>query len=403
MNPRLDELHPYPFQKLAQLFEGTEAPEQSPIALSIGEPKHPAPGAVLDTLGASLQDIARYPGTQGLPELREAIAGWATRRFNLAGGGLNPATQILPLNGTREGLFSFAQAMLSGAADSLVVTPNPFYQIYEGAALLAGAQPYFVNSTRDGGGLPDFSAVPAGVWDRCELVYLCSPGNPNGAVMGLGDYRHLLELADRHNFLIAADECYSEIHHPEAEPPLGMLEACHRLGRDDYRRCVVFHSLSKRSNLPGLRSGFAAGDAACLARFLRYRTYHGCAMPVHHQRASITAWQDEAHVDDNRMLYQQKFDTVLPILEPWLDVTRPQAGFYLWPRTPMDDETFARALYNEENVTVLPGRYLSRTSDGVNPGENRVRMALVASVHECVEAAQRIARFIERRTQNGSS
>ena len=402
MNPRLDDLHPYPFQKLAQLFEGTEPPDQPHIALSIGEPKHPAPEPVLDALRDSLADVARYPATKGLPELREAIATWATRRFNLGAGNLDPDTQLLPLNGTREGLFSFAQAMLSGNPDSLVVSPNPFYQIYEGAALLAGAQPYFINSTRDGGGLPDFSNVPAAIWDRCELVYLCSPGNPNGAVMGLEDYRHLLELADRHDFLIAADECYSEIHHPEAEPPLGMLDACRQLGRDDYRRCVVFHSLSKRSNLPGLRSGFAAGDADCLARFLRYRTYHGCAMPIHHQKASITAWNDEAHVQANRKAYRAKFDAVLPILQPWLDVTRPEAGFYLWPRTPMDDETFARALYNEENVTVLPGRYLSRTSGGINPGENRVRMALVAPREECVEAAQRIARFIERRTQNGS-
>ncbi len=402
MNPRIDELHPYPFQKLAQLFEGTEPPDQPHIALSIGEPKHSAPEQVLNTLRDNLADVARYPATRGLPELREAIAEWAARRFNLGEGNLDPETQLLPLNGTREGLFSFAQAMLSGCPDSLVVSPNPFYQIYEGAALLAGAKPYFVNSTFDGGGLPDLEAVPEGVWQQCELIYLCSPGNPNGAVMGLENYRHLLELADRHDFLVAADECYSEIHHPEAAPPLGLLDACRQLGRDDYRRCVAFHSLSKRSNLPGLRSGFVAGDAACLARFLRYRTYHGCAMPIHHQKASITAWRDETHVKANQKAYQAKFDAVLPILESWLDVARPQAGFYLWPRTPMDDETFARALYNEENVTVLPGRYLSRTSGGTNPGENRVRMALVAPEEECVEAARRIARFIERCTQNGS-
>lgn len=396
MNPRIDELHPYPFQKLAQLFEGTAPPDQPHIALSIGEPRNPAPDFVLDTLREHAAELARYPATRGLPELREAIADWAVKRFNLGAEGLDPETQVLPLNGTREGLFAFAQAMLSGEPGSLVASPNPFYQIYEGAALLAGAQPYFINSTDGGNGLPAFDAVPETTWARCELVYLCSPGNPNGAVMGLEDYRRLLALADRHDFLIAADECYSEIHHPESDPPLGMLDACRQLGRDDYRRCVVFHSLSKRSNLPGLRSGFAAGDAQCLARFLRYRTYHGCAMPLHHQKASIAAWRDEAHVHANREAYRTRFDAVLPILAPWLEVTRPQAGFYLWPRTPMDDETFARALYNEENVTVLPGRYLSRTSGGINPGENRVRMALVAPGNECVEAAQRIARFLQR-------
>lgn len=396
MNPDIDRLHPYPFQRLATLFEGVEPPPVEHIPLSIGEPRHPAPEFVLETLASSLSRVAEYPGTRGLPELREAIAAWASRRFGLGDGTLDPETQILPVNGTREALFAFAQAALAPGANPLVLAPNPFYQIYEGAALLAGATPAFINATDDGGGLPDFESISDATWDDCQLLYICSPGNPNGAVMRQSDYRFLLEKADRHDFIIAADECYSEIYPHEEQPPTGLLEACVALGRSDFNRCIVFHSLSKRSNLPGLRSGFVAGDAHRLAAFLRYRTYHGCAMPIHHQLASIAAWNDETHVVDNRAAYRRKFEAVMPILSPSLDVAKPEAGFYLWPRTPIDDETFARQLFAEEHVTVLPGSYLSRTSQGVNPGGNRVRMALVAGESQCIKAAYRIARFMER-------
>lgn len=396
MNPNIDHLHPYPFQKLATLFEGAEPPAVDPIPLSIGEPRHPAPDFVIETLARSLPRVAEYPGTKGLPELRQAIAGWASRRFGLGEGGLDPETQVLPVNGTREALFAFAQAALAPGDNPVVLTPNPFYQIYEGAALLGGATPVFINASADGAGLPAFEEISEETWNNCQLLYVCSPGNPNGAVMGVPDYEKLIEKADRHDFVIAADECYSEIYPREDQPPTGLLEACRALGRDDFNRCLAFHSLSKRSNLPGLRSGFVAGDAERLATFLRYRTYHGCAMPIHHQLASISAWNDESHVVENRSAYRRKFEAVVPILSPWLDVAMPEAGFYLWPRTPIDDETFARQLFAEEHVTVLPGSYLSRTSNGINPGSNRVRMALVAEEAQCIEAANRIARFMER-------
>jgi len=400
MNPDIDRLHPYPFQKLAALFDGVEPPAVDPIPLSIGEPRHPAPDFVLKTLANSLSRVSQYPSTKGLPELREAIAAWAGRRFGLGDGILDPETQVLPVNGTREALFAFAQAALAPGNNPVVLSPNPFYQIYEGAALLAGATPVFVNATLDGGGLPDFDSISDKTWDNCQLLYVCSPGNPNGAVMGQSDYEYLIRKADQHDFVIAADECYSEIYPHEEHPPTGLLEACNAMGREDFSRCIVFHSLSKRSNLPGLRSGFVSGDADRLSAFLRYRTYHGCAMPIHHQLASIDAWNDESHVVANRAAYRRKFEAVLPILEPWLDVTMPEAGFYLWPRTPVDDETFARQLFAEENVTVLPGSYLSRTSNGINPGSNRVRMALVAEEGQCLEAAGRIARFMERHRFN---
>ena len=398
MNPELDRLHPYPFEKLGALLEGTQPPDQSHIALSIGEPRHAAPAFVLEALYDALPRTAQYPATRGMAELRQAIATWARRRFAMADNVLDPETEILPVNGTREGLFAFAQAALAPASNPLVLAPNPFYQIYEGAALLAGASPRFINAGENGNGLPEFGRIPESVWEDCQLLYVCSPGNPNGAVMKQSDYEALIHRADRHDFVIAADECYSELYSDENNPPTGLLEACHAMGRHDFSRCIVFHSLSKRSNLPGLRSGFVAGDASRLAGFLRYRTYHGCAMPIHHQLASIAAWNDEAHVVANRAAYRDKFDAVLPILEPWLSVERPEAGFYLWPETPMDDETFTRALFDQENVTVLPGSYLSRTSDGINPGRNRVRMALVASREDCVEAASRIARFMERQS-----
>ena len=394
MNPRLDALHPYPFEKLAQLFQGLQPPADRPhIALSIGEPRHPAPDFVLEELARQLPLLSRYPATRGEAFLRGTIADWLVRRFQLAGVDAN--SEVLPVNGTREALFAFAQAVVDPVPGALVLSPNPFYQIYEGAALLAGATPGFINATADTAFLPDFDSVTEDQWQRCQLLYLCSPGNPSGAVLPRARLQQLIELAERHDFIIASDECYSEIYGDEQAPPPGLLQACAAMGNDRFRRCVVFHSLSKRSNLPGLRSGFVAGDAQVLAQFLRYRTYHGCAMPLHHQHASAVAWADEAHVRANRDAYRDKFRAVLEILGDSLEVSAPDAGFYLWPRTPIADTDFARELFAREHVTVLPGRYLAREQAGINPGEQRVRMALVATLDECIEAAQRIRRCVE--------
>lgn len=401
MNERLQHLHPYPFERLNAL-KGDQ-PSRSParhIALSIGEPRHPAPDFVVDHLrqvDVLAGGLGSYPATRGSEALREAISSWAGRRFTLPDGSL-PAASVLPVNGTREALFAIAQAVISaeGSERPTVLLPNPFYQIYEGAALLAGAEPVYVPCPEANDLLPDFSTVTESQWARCQLIYVCSPGNPTGAVLALEHWRELLTLADTHQCVLAADECYSELYPDETRPPMGLLEACARLGRDDYRRCLVFHSLSKRSNLPGLRSGFVAGDSRLIQDFLRYRTYHGCAMPVHVQAASTLAWQDETHVVANREHYRQKFAAVLDVLGAALAVQQPEAGFYLWPRTPVDDETFARELYLAENVTVLPGRYLSRPQACSDPGRNHVRMALVASMEECVEAAERVARFLQR-------
>ncbi len=397
MNQDLNKLHPYPFEKLRALF-GNAAParEYSPIALSIGEPKHASPEFVTKCLSDSLDQLAKYPLTKGLPELRTAIAHWANRRFGLHNAPLDAESQVLPVNGTREALFAFAQAVIDRENQPLVVSPNPFYQIYEGAALLAGAEPYFVACTQDTGFLPAFEQVPDSVWQRCQLVYLCSPGNPTGAVMPFEQLKFIIDKADEFDFIIASDECYSELYFDEDSPPIGLLEACARLGRTDYKRCVVFHSLSKRSNLPGLRSGFVAGDAEVMSAFLKYRTYHGCAMPVHSQLTSIAAWNDEQHVHENRRLYKLKFDRVLSILGDVLTVQKPDAGFYLWPETPLDDTRFSLELYKQKHITVLPGQYLSRTVKGRNPGQNRVRMALVATLDECEEAALRIRDFVEQ-------
>jgi len=392
MNPDLDKLQPYPFEKLAALKAGVTPVAQPHIALSIGEPKHPAPAFVSAALSANLAHLSTYPTTKGITELREAIASWATRRFELSA--LDANTQVLPVNGTREALFAFAQAVIDRRHDPIVVAPNPFYQIYEGAAYLAGAEPHFVNCIAANGFVPDFDAVPTQVWERCQLLFLCSPGNPTGAVLDRAALEKLIALADRHDFIIASDECYSEIYFDEAQPPLGLLQVCAMLGRHDFQRCVVFHSLSKRSNVPGLRSGFVAGDAAIVEKFLLYRTYHGCAMPVHQQLASIAAWNDEQHVRDNRAQYRKKFDAVLDILGSSLDVAKPNAGFYLWAGTPCDDREFARELFRAENITVLPGQFLARETATGNPGANRIRMALVAEFDECVEAAQRIQRFV---------
>ncbi len=394
MNPDLQQLQPYPFERLNALKSGTTPPaDLAHIALSIGEPKHPAPAFAADTISANLNRLSGYPTTKGLPELRQAIANWATGRFQLQQ--LNPESQVLPCNGTREALFALTQTVIDRTQNKpLVVSPNPFYQIYEGAAYLAGAEPYFLNCNASNNFQPDYDAVPAEIWQRCQLLFICSPGNPTGSVTRLDQLQQLIELADRYNFVIAADECYSEIYFDEQQPPVGLLQACAELGRHDYRRCLVFHSLSKRSNLPGLRSGFVAGDAELISKFLLYRTYHGCAMPIYSQLASIEAWNDETHVIDNRDQYRAKFDAVLQRLDGVLDVSRPDAGFYLWAETPIDDSDFARQLFAQQHITVLPGSFLSRSSNGTNPGKNRIRMALVAELDQCIEAAERLVRFV---------
>ena len=398
MNNALQQLQPYPFEKLRALLGAvTPNPDKRPIALSIGEPKHKSPEFVAKALADNLDQMAVYPTTAGIPALREAIANWCERRFSVPAGWLDAAKHVLPVNGTREALFAFTQTVVNRADNGLVVSPNPFYQIYEGAAFLAGATPHYLPCLAEHGFNPDFDAVSADVWDRCQILFLCSPGNPTGALIPLDTLKKLITLADKHDFVIAADECYSELYFDEATPPAGLLSACAELGRQDFKRCVVFHSLSKRSNLPGLRSGFVAGDADILKAFLLYRTYHGCAMPVQTQLASIAAWSDEEHVRANRTLYREKFDAVLEILSPVMDVQRPDGGFYLWPNVGTDDATFCRDLFVTEHVTVVPGSYLSRDVDGFNPGAGRVRMALVAPLAECIEAAQRIREFVTSR------
>ncbi|WP_020406467.1 succinyldiaminopimelate transaminase [Hahella ganghwensis] len=394
MNQDLNLLQPYPFEKLARLKSQVTPPSSLPhIALSIGEPKHAPPVFALETLNRNAHLLASYPNTKGSDELRSAIADWLTNRFGL--DGVDADNQVIPVNGTREALFSFTQAMVDRQADNpLVVSPNPFYQIYEGAAFLAGAKPHFIPCEDHLDGMPDFESVPASVWQNCQLLFVCTPGNPTGRVIPLEVLQKLIALADEHDFIIASDECYSEIYLDEAKPPVGLLQACTSLGRHNFSRCVVFHSLSKRSNMPGLRSGFVAGDADILAKFLKYRTYHGCAMPIPAQLASIALWQDEAHVFKNRDLYREKFSRVIEILNPVWPIAAPEAAFYLWPKTPIDDETFAQRLFAEQHITVLPGRYLGRTIEGHNPGDQHVRMALVATVEECIEAANRIKKLI---------
>lgn len=401
MNPDLQKLQPYPFEKLAKLkAEVTPPADLEHIALSIGEPKHPSPAFVMDEFTRNLDKLANYPTTSGLPELRQTIADWATRRFKLAAGTLTGANNVLPVNGTREAIFAFTQAAIGRTADTeaspLVVSPNPFYQIYEGAAYLSGAEPYYLSCVADNNFVPDFDAVPADVWQRCQLLYLCSPSNPTGAVTDADTLKKLIALSDEYDFIVASDECYSEIYFDEEQPPVGLLEVCAQLGRNDYKNCIVFHSLSKRSNLPGLRSGFVAGDADLIKPFLSYRTYHGCAMSLPTQLASIAAWNDEAHVLENRDKYRAKFAAVIEILEPVMDVKLPDASFYLWAGTPIADDKFAQGLFEQQNVTVLPGRYVSREDEtGELPGAGRVRMALVATMDECVEAAWRIRRYVE--------
>ncbi|MDD5033226.1 MAG: succinyldiaminopimelate transaminase [Methylococcaceae bacterium] len=395
MNPHLPKLQPYPFEKLARLKQGLNPPTDKPhIALSIGEPQHPTPGFVGEALIAHLNGLTQYPASKGIAPVRQAIADWLSLRFRLPPGAVDPERHILPVNGTREALFSFAQCIIDPAQRPLVLMPNPFYQIYEGAALLAGAEPYFLNATQENGFLPDYDRVPDSVWARCQLLYICSPANPTGAVMGEATQRKLIELAQRFDFIIASDECYSELYADENNAPPGLLQTAHAMGNTAFKHCIVFHSLSKRSNAPGLRSGFVAGDAEILKSYLLYRTYHGCAQSLPVQYASLAAWSDEAHVKENRAIYREKFAAVHGILNEVLDVTLPPAGFYLWPRTPLEGEIFARELYAQQNVTVLPGSYLSRECHGVDPGRDHVRLALVTPLEECVEAAERIKRFV---------
>lgn len=395
MNPLLGRLHPYPFERLAALLADAAPPPDRPhIALSIGEPRHAPPAFVGDALMQRLDRLAVYPKAAGLPELRHSCARWLERRYALGAAAVDAERMVLPVNGTREGLFSFVQAAVDPADGGLVMMPNPFYQIYEGAALLAGAEPCYLDTHAANGFLPDLDAVPEADWRRCRILFICSPGNPTGAVMDEDYLRRVLALADRHGFIVAADECYADIYLDERAPPPGLLGACLREGNARFRRCVVFHSLSKRSSVPGLRSGFVAGDPEIMAAFRLYRTYHGCAVPEMTQLASVPAWDDDAHAAANRALYQQKFDAVVPILGEVMPVERPSAAFYLWLSTPGDDEQFARALYAAEHVTVLPGRYLSRPHAGSDPGEGRIRVSLVAELDECIEAAQRIARFV---------
>lgn len=392
LNPDLDKLQSYPFQKLSALLEGAKPnPAFAPIALYIGEPRHPTPDFIKQSLIDNLSGMAGYPLTAGQPELRNAIAKWMRLRYQVS---INPDTQVIPVNGSREALFAFAQAVLDRRRpDPVVVCPNPFYQIYEGAALLGGATPYFLNSLPQNRYTANLAELPDAVWKRTQLIYTCSPGNPTGAVMSLAEWKTLFELSDKYGFIIASDECYSEIYFEEGEPPLGALDAARQLGRDGFERLVMFSSLSKRSNVPGMRSGFVAGDAAIIKKYLLYRTYHGCAMSGSIQAASTTAWSDEAHVVENRRLYREKFDVALSILKPVCEATLPDAAFYLWLPTPISDTEFARRLYIDKNVSVLPGSYLAREAQGINPGTNRVRVALVSNVEECAESARRIRDF----------
>jgi len=396
VNPRLDLLQPYPFEKLRALFaDVTPDPAKRAISLSLGEPRHPTPRLILDALVASASGFANYPTTIGAPALREAIAGWLARRHGLAS--IDPATQVLPVLGSREALFAFGQTVIDGSrSGATVVVPNPFYQIYEGSAVLAGARIHCVNADPQRGFAHGFGDVPADVWARTQLLYVCSPDNPTGRVLDQAAWRELFALSDRYGFVIASDECYSEIYFDEGKPPLGALAAAQAEGRDGFPRLVVFGSLSKRSNAPGLRSGYVAGDAACLKPFLLYRTYHGSAMSGAVAAASVAAWNDEAHVRDNRAEYAAKFARLQPKVTAVLPCAMPEAAFYLWAQTPIDDADFARRLLQEENVAVLPGSYVAREANGVNPGKRRIRLALVATQAECAEAVDRLVAFTHR-------
>lgn len=431
MNPGLKFCHPYPFEKLAKLKQGIIAPEDKPhIALSIGEPAHATPTFIQQALFEHIKGLGIYPTTKGILNLRQAIADWLSKRFKIPRSAIDPETQVLPVSGTREALFSIAQCVAdtSQANKPIVIMPNPFYQIYEGAALLAGAEPYYLNTLETSGYLPDFDVVPEEIWQRCQLIYICSPGNPSGAILPQASQEKLIRLAEKFDFVIASDECYSELYDDENNPPIGLLQTAYAVGNRAFKRCLVFHSLSKRSNAPGLRSGFVAGDAEILQSYFQYRTYQGCAMPLPTQHASILAWQDEAHAIENRQLYRDKFAAFIDILSEVCDIHKPAASFYVWLKTAIPDdlhgrrkcgewsgtiaadlhgrrkcgklpgatadEEFAQQLFAKENVTVLPGSYLSREFAGINPGQNHVRIALVAPLAECIEAAHRIKNFI---------
>jgi len=395
MNPKLNHLHPYPFEKLNQLKHGVIPPaDKSAIALSIGEPKHPTPLFIQQALQQHLPSLVSYPTTRGTDELRQTIAHWVCQRYDIDSSWMSAEKNVLPVNGTREALFAFTQTIIEPDQQGVVIMPNPFYQIYEGAALLAGAEPYYLNTTADNNYCPDFDNIPTDILERCQLFFICSPGNPSGSVLDQSAHKKLITLAQRYDFVIASDECYSEIYADENCPPQGLLQTAFTLGHKTFDRCVIFHSLSKRSNAPGLRSGFVAGDANLIKQFLHYRTYHGCAMSLPVQQASIAAWQDEEHVLENRTYYREKYDAVIRILSDVCIISQPPGSFYFWLKTTIADTEFARGLFALENVTVLPGSFLSREAHGINPGENHVRMALVAPLADCIDAAYRIKNFI---------
>jgi N-succinyldiaminopimelate aminotransferase len=395
VNPGFKYLQSYPFEKLSTLLKGIVHADLPPVDLSLGEPKHKTPKFILNTITENLAGAGKYPAIKGGLPLRKEIRNWLVNRYHLPLENISAEKHILPVTGTREALFSIAHCIINPKEiEPIVVTGNPFYQIYEGAALFAGAKMWYVNTTMENGLLPNFKSVPSTVWKQCQLLYICTPNNPTGEVMGQQDFEHLFQLSEKYDFVIAADECYSEIYLNEDSPPLGTLQAAVNAGLNDFRRCLVFHSLSKRSNVPGMRSGFIAGDERLISNYYRYRTYHGCAMSPYIQAASIVAWQDEEHVKENRALYRKKFDAVIDILRPVLQIHKPTAGFYLWLKTPIDDVEFTRRLIIEHNVIVLPGSYTSREVDGINPGAMHIRIALVAPLEECVEAANRIVKLI---------
>ena len=395
MNKRLGLLRPYPFERLRRLLADVSPAELAPIRLSIGEPQQTPPPAALHSISRHAEKFGRYPTTRGEVALREACLEWLCQRFDLRQASLDPERHILPLNGSREGLFSIGQCLIDATETPLAILPNPFYQIYEGAALLGGAEPYYLNCLERNGFIPAFDELPAALWQRCQLLYLCSPDNPSGAVLPQATLQSLIERAHRFDFNIVCDECYSEIYHDETTPPQGLLAAAQAMGNTDYSRCLAFYSLSKRSNLPGLRSGFVAGDEKLLGQFFAYRTYHGCSMPLPVQQASIAAWRDEQHVAESRSLYNRKMQRFIQILGDKMQLRMPEAGFYLWPDIAVDSERFSRSLYEQQNVKVLPGSYLARESGGINPGASRVRIALVAPLESCEAAAHRMCDFLD--------
>ncbi len=395
MNPYLDKLQSYPFEKLRLLLDGVKPIVSHNIALSVGEPKHEIPNFISNSLIENISGIGKYPPTRGLQELREAICLWLNRRFNVPRAFLNPEENVIPVTGSRQALFAIAQAVIDVAKNPLVVIPNPFYQIYEGAALLSGAEIHYIPCTKENSHLPNLDLIEEKILEKCQLFYICSPGNPSGAVMPIEKMQQLISLSEKYNFVIASDECYSDLYFDENSPPVGLLEASVAMGNTSFKNCLTFHSLSKRSNVPGLRSGFVAGDKEILKKFSQYLTYYGCAMPIHHQMASCEAWKDTKHSKVNRDLYRKKFDMIRDVLSPLIDIQYPEAGFYLWLETPVSDTEFTYNLYSQQNITVLPGSFISRKIDGLNPGENFVRIALVAQIDECIEAASRIKQYLQ--------